>query len=201
VAYLIEVLVKIAREVDQRVADLSSIERRIHERRVRSLTLEQPPLPDFSSFHFAFRGRSVEGRAETRDGDIRSAFFLSYDDENCEYIGMSEVREAIKAGRDVVSALFVIPYPPGFPILVPGQVISAEILQFMAALDVREIHGFRPELGFRVFNEAALARAAQATAARAALALAGRAAKPLDRDAGAPPSEPKATDSVTRSEP
>jgi arginine decarboxylase len=201
VAYLIEVLVKIAREVDQRVADLSSIERRIHEKRVRSLTLEQPPLPDFSSFHFAFRGRSVEGRAETRDGDIRSAFFLSYDDENCEYIGMSEVREAIKAGRDVVSALFVIPYPPGFPIIVPGQVISAEILQFMAALDVREIHGFRPELGFRVFNEAALARAAQATAARAALALAGRAAKPLDRDAGAPPSEPKATDSVTRSEP
>ena len=63
VAYLIEVLVKIARDVDQRVADMSAIERRIHEKRVRSLTLEQPPLPDFSSFHFAFRGRSVEGRA------------------------------------------------------------------------------------------------------------------------------------------
>ena len=62
IAYLIEVLVKIARDVDARVADMSSIERRIHERRVRSLTLEQPPLPDFSSFHFAFRGRSVEGQ-------------------------------------------------------------------------------------------------------------------------------------------
>ena len=148
IAYLIEVLVKIARDVDARVADMSSIERRIHERRVRSLTLEQPPLPDFSSFHFAFRGRSVEGRAETRDGDIRSAFFLSYEDANCEYIGMVEAGQAIAAGRELVSALFVIPYPPGFPILVPGQVISAEILQFMAALDVREIHGFRPELGF-----------------------------------------------------
>jgi len=181
-AYLLEVLVKIARDVDQRVADMSAIERRIHEKRVRSLTLEQPPLPDFSSFHFAFRGRSVEGRAQTRDGDIRSAFFLSYDDENCEYIGMDEAARAIKAGRDLVSALFVIPYPPGFPILVPGQVISAEILQFMAALDVREIHGFRPELGFRIFNDAALARVAEATAARAALAVAGRAAFPIERD-------------------
>jgi len=25
---------------------------------------------------------------ETRDGDIRSAFFLGYDEENCEYLGM-----------------------------------------------------------------------------------------------------------------
>ncbi len=176
IAYLIEVLVKIARDVDQQIADMSAIERRIHAKRVRSLTLEQPPLPDFSSFHFAFRGRSVEGRAETRDGDIRSAFFLSYDDENCEYIDMGEAAQAIQSGRELVSALFVIPYPPGFPILVPGQVISAEILQFMQALDVREIHGFRPELGFRIFNDAALARVAQATAARAALAVSDRAA-------------------------
>ena len=96
---------------------------------------------------------------------------------------MDEAARAIKAGRDLVSALFVIPYPPGFPILVPGQVISAEILQFMAALDVREIHGFRPELGFRIFNDAALARVAEATAARAALAVARRARLPVDRDA------------------
>lgn len=206
VAYLIEVLVKIARDVDHRVSDMSAIERRIHEKRVRSLTLEQPPLPDFSSFHFAFRGRSVEGRAGTRDGDIRSAFFLSYDDANCEYIDMAEAALAIQAGRDLVSALFVIPYPPGFPILVPGQVISAEILQFMAALDVREIHGFRPELGFRIFNEAALARAAQATAARAALALSGRAAQPQEKDdeikatPATTPAEATRASSTTRSE-
>jgi arginine decarboxylase len=59
-------------------------------------------------------------------------------------------------GQDVVSAMFVIPYPPGFPILVPGQVVSAEILAFMRALDVKEIHGYRPELGLRVFAPAAL---------------------------------------------
>jgi len=29
-------------------------------------------------------------------------------------------------------------------------VITEEILAFMSALDTREIHGFNPELGFRV---------------------------------------------------
>jgi hypothetical protein len=43
---------------------------------------------------------------------------------------------------------------------VPGQVISREILAFIEALDTREIHGYRPELGFRVFTDAAVAEAA-----------------------------------------
>ncbi|MEZ5912155.1 MAG: hypothetical protein R3D84_07975 [Paracoccaceae bacterium] len=38
----------------------------------------------------------------------------------------------------------------------PGQVISPEIMKFMRALDVSEIHGFRADLGLRVFTEAAL---------------------------------------------
>ena len=164
IAYLLGVLVKIAGDVDERVADMSTPERRIHDKRVRSLTLELPPLPNFSCFHQAFRGRSLDGRTETRDGDVRSAFFLGYEDGNCEYLTMEETAHAIKSGRECVSAQFVIPYPPGFPILVPGQVISAEILQFMQALDVREIHGFRPELGFRIYTEAALEQAGQANA-------------------------------------
>ncbi len=180
VAYLLEVLVKIARDVDQRVADMSAIERRIHDKRVRSLTLEQPPLPDFSAFHSAFRV-SIGEETPTRDGQIRSAFFLSYDDDNCEYIDMADAANAIGAGRELVSALFVIPYPPGFPILVPGQIISADILQFMAALDVREIHGFRPELGFRIFNDAALERVGAAFAARSAAAEAGKSMFPVER--------------------
>jgi arginine decarboxylase len=174
------VLVKIAREVDQRIADMSAVERRIHDKRVRSLTLEQPPLPDFSSFHAAFRV-SAGGTHPTRDGQMRQAFFLSYDDANCEYIDMADAAKAIQGGRELVSALFVIPYPPGFPILVPGQVISADILTFMAALDVREIHGFRPELGFRIFNDEALSRVREAFAARSAAAEAGRSIFPVER--------------------
>ena len=63
----------------------------------------------------------------------------------------------LDAGQEMVSASFIIPYPPGFPILVPGQVISREILQFMRALDVSEIHGYRADLGLRVFTPEALA--------------------------------------------
>ncbi len=58
----------------------------------------------------------------------------------------------------MVSASFIIPYPPGFPILVPGQVVSQEILAFMRALDVSEIHGYRPDLGLRVFTQERLRR-------------------------------------------
>ncbi len=155
VAYLIEVLVKIATEFDQELEDASPAERRIHAARVRSLTQEQPPLPDFSRFHAAFRPRP---QATTPEGDLRKAFFLAYDSGRCEYLRMDDgsVDAEMARGREVVSASFVIPYPPGFPILVPGQVISEDILRFMRALDVKEIHGFRPELGLQVFTEQAL---------------------------------------------
>ena len=63
---------------------------------------------------------------------------------------------AMKSGRELVSASFVTPYPPGFPILVPGQVVSEEILAFMRALDVKEIHGYEPEIGLQLFTEQAL---------------------------------------------
>ena len=52
--------------------------------------------------------------------------------------------------------MFVTPYPPGFPVLVPGKVISADAIEFMQALDTREIHGYRPETGYWVFTGAAL---------------------------------------------
>jgi arginine decarboxylase len=154
-AYLIEVLVEIARELEERLEDASPIEQRIHERQVTSLTEDLPPLPDFSRLHDAFRGNPT---GDTPEGNLRAAFFLSYDDANCEYMRLDDgsLDEALAAGREVVSSTFIIPYPPGFPILVPGQVISREILDFMRALDVKEIHGYRPDLGLRVFSEAAL---------------------------------------------
>jgi arginine decarboxylase len=36
-------------------------------------------------------------------------------------------------------------------------VVSTAILEFMEKLDVKEIHGYDPELGLAVFTEAALA--------------------------------------------
>jgi arginine decarboxylase len=152
VAYLIEVLVQIAQELDELLDDASKMERLSFDKRVKNLMENLPPLPDFSRFHNAFRTDQV-----TSEGDMRSAFFLSYDENNCDYLDLNDHNfDASK--KEIVSASFIIPYPPGFPILVPGQVISSEILAFMRALDVNEIHGYRPDLGLRVFTEEALVR-------------------------------------------
>jgi arginine decarboxylase len=156
VAYLIGVLVKIAQELDWKHEELSPVQRRIHERRVQSYTVDLPPLPDFSRFHPGF---APGGGAGLPDGDLRRAYFLAYDHDLCEHIPLDGglLAEEIRSGRVVVSTGFVIPYPPGFPILVPGQVVSAEIVKYLQALDVKEIHGYRPELGLRVFTEDAVA--------------------------------------------
>ena len=152
VAYLIEVLVEIANELDERLDDASKMERMAFERRVKALVEDFPPLPDFSRFHEAFCQDATTG-----EGDIRTAFFYAYDENNCDYLELNgSIKAAMETGRNIVSASFVIPYPPGFPILVPGQVVSEEILAFMRALDVDEIHGYRPDLGLRVFTDEAL---------------------------------------------
>ena len=162
VAYLIEVLVEIAKELDELLDDASMMEKRGFEKRVSNLMHDLPPLPDFSRFHDAFRTDQV-----TSEGDIRSAFFLSYDEKNCDYLELDgSIKQAMESGDDVVSASFIIPYPPGFPILVPGQVVSKEILSFMRALDVSEIHGYRDDLGLRVFTQKALKQQAKTNAAR-----------------------------------
>ena len=157
VAYLIEVLVQIAKDLDATLDDASPMERKNFDKQVKSLMEDYPPLPDFSRFHTAFLPGDDTG---TPDGDIRSAYFLSYNEENCEYFSIEDdsLEAEMEKGRDVVSTSFIIPYPPGFPILVPGQVISKEILDFMRALDVKEIHGYRPDLGLRVFTEKALTK-------------------------------------------
>ena len=157
VAFLIEVLVKIATEFEQEREDASRVERKIIDKRVKSLCEDLPPLPDFSHFHDVF-APGTKNKVKTPDGDIRKAFFLAYDADNIEYMTIDEetIGTAMKSGRELVSASFVTPYPPGFPVLVPGQVISEAILSFIRALDVKEIHGYDPEIGLQIFTEAAL---------------------------------------------
>jgi arginine decarboxylase len=58
----------------------------------------------------------------------------------------------VQAGEQWVSANFVTPYPPGFPVIVPGQIISSEILFYFQHIKVKEIHGFNFERGFKVFR-------------------------------------------------
>jgi arginine decarboxylase len=153
VTFLINALLQIADELDENNRSLNKREAEISKKQITSLIKDVPPLPDFSYFH-----RSFQASPGVPGGNIREAFFLAYEEELCEYVLLKDCLTELKNKRELVSTSFVIPYPPGFPILVPGQVVSEEIIRFMIALDVKEIHGYRAELGLKVFTIEALNR-------------------------------------------
>jgi arginine decarboxylase len=151
VAYLLDALKHTAEELDQTLDGASRAELTLHDRRVDALTRDLPPLPNFSHFHELFRPNPG-----SREGNMRAAYFLNYEEANREYIPLDKAEKSIEEGRELVCTTFIIPYPPGFPILVPGQVVSSEILDFMQKLAIKEVHGYRAELGLPVFTAAAL---------------------------------------------
>jgi arginine decarboxylase len=157
VAHLIRVLAEIAGEVDRGLTQGGANAKKTFEARVKSLMTDVPDLPNFSHFHQSFRG---DAGAKTNEGDIRSGFYSAYDVAGCEYIRLAdpEIDRRLKTGPDLVSASFVIPYPPGFPIMVPGQVITQETIDFMRKLDVKEIHGYDAREGLKLVRPEALAR-------------------------------------------
>lgn len=150
VAHLIQVLVQICQDIDDSIADDENQAQQLRSR-VTSLVEDLPALPDFSCFHPGFRSDALEG---TIEGDIRKAFYKAYDHEACEYLKLcdSTIDQRLENGPPLVSANFVIPYPPGFPIMVPGQVITAPVIDFMRNLDVQEIHGYSSTLGLKLLK-------------------------------------------------
>jgi arginine decarboxylase len=158
VSYLLDVLRQIATDIETQQDGMSKAEQTLFENRVNALSTDLPPLPSFSYFHPYFRPNPA-----SPEGDIRGAFFLAYEEDNREYIKLGEAMELVRNGRELVSTTFVVPYPPGFPIFVPGQVINEEILDFMQKLDVKEIHGYRADLGLSVFTHKALEEYAKGT--------------------------------------
>jgi arginine decarboxylase len=156
IAHLVNVLTQIARDLDDKVDRWSKVEIELFERQVKGLIEDLPPLPNFSHFHKTFR---PSPSSTTPEGDMRRAFFLAYDETQCEYLKLDDgsLLAKVESGAEVVSAAFITPYPPGFPVLAPGQVITREILQYLMALDVKEIHGYEPALGLRVFTASAVA--------------------------------------------
>ncbi|WP_025134120.1 beta-eliminating lyase-related protein [Leucobacter sp. PH1c] len=142
IAYLIEVLVKLAERFEEAQAQ------RDPEIPLPA-EIPMPPLPDFSAFA---PGYATD--AALPDGDMRAAFFRGQQRGAVEHVRHDALRERVAQGEAPVSAGFVTPYPPGFPVLVPGQVITAEVLDFMAVLDTREIHGYDPQRGYRILRSA-----------------------------------------------
>jgi len=155
IAQLIKVLVQISKGIEKRLADGGNAAKQAFDARVKALMTDVPDLPNFSCFFERFR---EDPSSKTSEGDMRSAFFAAYREEQCEHMKLSspEIDKRLKEGPELVSANFVIPYPPGFPIMVPGQVINAQTIEFMRKLDVKEIHGFSASLGLKLLNPAFL---------------------------------------------
>ena len=145
IAYLIEVLVKLAERFEEDYAQHDPEDRPVVE-------TPMPPLPDFSEFAAEYTNADA-----LPDGDVRTAFFLGQKRGAVEHVLPAELRARVEhaaadGGDAPVSAGFVTPYPPGFPVLVPGQVITGEVLDFMAVLDTREIHGYDARRGYRILR-------------------------------------------------
>jgi arginine/lysine/ornithine decarboxylase len=155
IAQLIKVLVEISQRIEKELAEGGSAAQEAFASRVKSLMTDVPNLPNFTSFFKRFR---EDPSSITSEGDMRAAFFAAYREQQCEHLKLfsPEIDKRLKDGPELVSANFVIPYPPGFPIMVPGQVINAETIEFMRKLDVKEIHGYTASLGLKLLNPAFL---------------------------------------------
>jgi len=155
VQYLIDALISICKAFEAKYKAAGELECKSIDRKIELLEnkTDSVSLPNFSYFHDAF----LPYGAECGAGNIREAFYLDYDNKNREYRkipdrGSKDLSKLVGA----VCTNFIIPYPPGFPILVPGQVISAEVIEFMQRLDIEEIHGYDADLGLPVFTDVAL---------------------------------------------
>jgi arginine decarboxylase len=109
------------------------------------------PLPEKRLFHSAFMP-FPDG--DYYASDMRAAHYQGIDDENVEFLPLSsDTIQQVESGQAWVSASFVTPYPPGFPVIVPGQIITTEILRYFQHIKVKEIHGYHFERGFKVFRQ------------------------------------------------
>ena len=117
---------------------------------------EQTPiinLPQTRLYHKKFI--SVESRAKNNFQaiKIREAYYAGRLDENIEYVLLSnELMTEVINDFKLVSASFVTPYPPGFPIIVPGQLINYDLLLYLQKIQIKEIHGYYPEKGLKLFT-------------------------------------------------
>ncbi len=153
ITYLLERLAQIARESERAKAEFSPAARGAEERRVDRLTTQHPPLPGFSCFHRKFRERD----ASTPEGHLRAAFYQSQVAGAIEFIyPTNDLAVELENGRELVSAGFITPYPPGYPVLVPGQIINPSVVRFLLATHPEETHGFDPSMGLPVFTVKAL---------------------------------------------
>ena len=153
VAYLIDVLARIASDLEARDEDSSPAERALPAGGCYSLTRPVRPCRTSAvSTPLPARPR----RPATPEGDTRRPSSSPTTTPAASTCRPRRRPDGWMAAGRIVSAIFVIPYPPGFPILVPGAGAQPEILDFLRSLDIPEVHGYDPQAGYRVYTAKAL---------------------------------------------
>ena len=64
-----------------------------------------------------------------------------------------KLKSEVSRGLVLISASIVTPYPPGFPILLPGQIVTSNIINALIKLGNTEVHGYNSEDGLLVFRD------------------------------------------------
>ncbi len=74
---------------------------------------------------------------------IAQSVFFANEGALCKFRPLegSDLDSAKESGVAPISHSLIVPCAPGFPILLPGQVISPESMRFMRTLNVMKIHG------------------------------------------------------------
>lgn len=154
ITYLLESLASIASELEATIREASAAHAAERRQRIDQRINHPPALPEFTSFHPFFRCPLASA---TPAGNLRKAYTLSREAGAIEYLLPTEdAAKQVDGGRVVVSAGIVTPYPPGYPVLLPGQVISADILRYLALVKDQEVHGYDEILGLQVFTPQAI---------------------------------------------
>ncbi len=148
IQYLLESLKHIANKLDNSPALIA------HEKYIANLPLTR-------NYHQKFVTFQSEKKNNFQAVDIRKAYYAGFDAQITKYILLTtELMKQVMNDLKLVSAGFITPYPPGFPIIVPGQIITYDILSYLQNIQIKEIHGFDPEKGLKTFTPEFLAREA-----------------------------------------
>jgi len=116
-------------------------------------------LPLTRNYHKKFVAYQSEEKNNFQAVDMRKAYYAGFNAGNIEHIELTnELIKRVLNDYNLISAGFITPYPPGFPIIVPGQIISYDTLLYLQNIQIKEIHGYNPDQGLKVFTKNYLAR-------------------------------------------
>ncbi|MCP9890650.1 hypothetical protein KBY57_06205 [Cyanobium sp. Aljojuca 7D2] len=153
VTYLLEALVKIAKEIEAGKPNSLTTSRR-NNLRPSDGTNCDITLPLTSNFHSHFN--NIKSNLLSA-GDTRLATSLAKREGAIRFINLDlDIIKDIEGGKIFVSACMVTPYPPGYPVLLPGQIVTSEAVRYLLAIEGQEVHGYDQELGLQIFSANAL---------------------------------------------